>query len=289
VVYRDPLTSNARLTAGTYATSRVPAGAVGVAATTQMAYRFGLRPGTRLTLDTSTGTVRLYVTGIVAERAPASTFWTQDATVGTPSLSSPAHPYWVIGVIADPDQLVAMEYALSGPGLEMYGDFPLATGGVNADAAQGFYGALNRTTTAVPTLTGALQPAADKLTVTSPLIADLSPFLGTQAGVETVLLLLFISLIVTGATVILIATRTMVARREAELAMLRAGGRIAGPGGRAGRAAADRRLAAPQALALRGSVNIASRGRRVRNYPHIRGAEGGRDGPRCAGCDRARD
>jgi hypothetical protein len=117
VVYRDPLTSNARLTVGTYATSRVPAGAVGVAATTQMAYRFGLRPGTRLTLDTSTGTVRLYVTGIVAERAPASTFWTQDATVGTPSLSSPAHPYWVIGVIADPDQLVAMEYALSGPGL----------------------------------------------------------------------------------------------------------------------------------------------------------------------------
>jgi hypothetical protein len=41
--------------------------------------------------------------------------------VGTPSLNSPAHqPYWVGGVIADPDQLAAVQYALSGAGLEMY-------------------------------------------------------------------------------------------------------------------------------------------------------------------------
>src|SRR5579862_5722991 len=126
VVYRDPLPSNAGLTAGTYATGRVPAGAVGVAATTQMAYRFGLRPGSRLSLQTPSGAVRLYVTAIVAERAPASTFWMQDATVGTPSLTDPAtHPYWVGGVIADPDQFVAMQNALIGPGLEMYWDFPL--------------------------------------------------------------------------------------------------------------------------------------------------------------------
>jgi putative ABC transport system permease protein len=226
VVYRDPLPSNARLTAGTYATSRVPAGAVGVAATTQMAYRFGLRPGTRLTLDTGPyGMVLLYVTAIVAERAPASTFWTQDATAGTPSLNSPDHqPYWVGGVIADPDQLAAVQYALSGPGLEMYWEFPLSVGGVSADATQGLYDALNRATTTVPTLTGALLPAADKLTVTSPLMPSLSLFLDTQADIETVLLLLFVSLIVIGATVILIAARMIVARRDVELAMLRARG-----------------------------------------------------------------
>ena len=222
VVYRDPLPSNARLIAGTYATSRVPAGAVGVAATTQMAYRFGLHPGTRLTLDTSIeGPVELYVTAIVAERAPASTFWTQDATIATPSLNSPAtHPYWVGGVIADPDQLIAMEYA-NVPSLEMYWEFPLNVGGVSADAAQGLSDALNRATTTAPALTGALLPAADKLMVTSPLIAGLSPFLSTQAAIETVLLLLFVSLIVIGATVILIAALMIVARREAELSMLR--------------------------------------------------------------------
>ena len=224
VVYRDPLTSNARLVAGTYATTRVPAGAVGVVATTQMAYGFGLHPGSRLALETQDdGTVQLFVTAIVAERAPGSTFWTQDPTVGTPSLNDPStHPYWVGGVIADPDQIVAMEDAFSD--LEMYWEFPLAVGGVSADAAQGLYDALNRATVTVPSLTGALQPAAGKLTVTSPLIAGLSPFLDTQAAIETVLLLMFVSLIVIGAIVILIAARMIVARRDVELAVLRARG-----------------------------------------------------------------
>ncbi len=225
VVYRDPLASNARLTAGTYATAKVPAGAVGVAATTQMAYRFGLHPGTRLSLQTPAGAVRLYVTGIVAERAPASAFWMQDATVGTPSLNSPAgYPYWVGGVIADPDQFAAVQKALVGPGLEMYWDFPLDVGGVTAAGVRGLQGALTNATDSPAGLTGALEPAADTLTVTSPLMSNLSLFLGTQAAIETVLLLMFVSLIVIGATVILIAARMIVARREVELAMLRARG-----------------------------------------------------------------
>src|SRR5579862_5907332 len=225
VVYRDPLPSNARLTAGTFATTRVPAGAVGVAATTQMAYRFGLRPGTRLSLETPSGVVRLYVTAIVAERAAASAFWTQDATIATPSLNDPSsYPYWVGGVIADPDQFVAMQNALIGPGLEMYWDFPLDVSGVTAAGVRGLQGALTTATSSPAGLSGALEPAADTLTVTSPLMSNLSLFLATQAAIETVLLLLFVSLIATGATEILIAARTIVARREAELAMLRARG-----------------------------------------------------------------
>jgi putative ABC transport system permease protein len=223
VVYRDTLTSNARVVAGTYATSLVPAGAVGVAATTQMAYRFGLHPGSRMQLQVpDVGPVTLLVTAIVAERAPASAFWTQDPTVGAPSLSDPAiNPYWVGGVIADPDQFTAMQNAFGGDELEMNWEFPLAVGSVNADAAQGLYDALNSATNTEPALTGALQRAAHTLTVTSPLIANLLPFLDAQAAIETVLLLLFVSLIVIGATVILIAARMMVARRDAELAMLR--------------------------------------------------------------------
>jgi putative ABC transport system permease protein len=223
VVYRDTLTSNARLVAGTYATRAVPAGAVGVAATTQTAYRFGLHPGSRLQLPQDP--VTLVVTAIVAERAPASTFWTQDPTVGAPSLNNPAiAPYWVGGVIADPDQFAAMQYAFSGDELELNWEFPLAVSGVNAAAAQGLYDALNRATKTTPSLTGALLPAANTLTVTSLLIANLSLFLSTQAGIETVLLLMLVSLMVIGATVIVIAARMIVARRAAELAMLRARG-----------------------------------------------------------------
>ena len=226
VVYRDTLTSNTRVVAGTYSGTGAPAGALAVAVTTQIAGRFGVHPGSRMQVQTVLGPVTLFVTAILAERAPASTFWAQDIIAGTPELNQPpnAKAYWVAGVIADPDQLATMQDLFGGAGLEVNWEFPLAVGTVNADAAQGLFGALNRATTSAPTLTGTLTPAADTLTVTSPLIADLQLFLETQAGIETVLLLLFVSLIVTGATVILIAARMMVARREPELAMLRARG-----------------------------------------------------------------
>ncbi len=102
VVYRDRLTSNAQLTAGRYASGKIPAGALGVAATPQTAARFGLHPGSRLVLTTVSGPVALFVTAIVRERDPDSTFWTQDPIVGTPSLNIPPPnqglPYWAGGV-----------------------------------------------------------------------------------------------------------------------------------------------------------------------------------------------
>jgi putative ABC transport system permease protein len=95
---------------------------------------------------------------------------------------------------------------------------------VNADQVQGLYNALNHATAVTPTLTGALAPAAETLTVSSPLLQDLALFLGTQAAVETVLLLLFVSLVVVGVAVILLAARMLVARRQGELTVLRARG-----------------------------------------------------------------
>jgi putative ABC transport system permease protein len=133
-------------------------------------------------------------------------------------------PYWVGGVFADPDQLGPMQNTFSGPGMELNWEFPLSVGGVNADQAQGLENALNRAVTVTPALTGALTPGATSLTVTSPLISNLSTFLATQAATETVLLLLFVSLVVVGAAVILLAARMIVARRDGELRMLRARG-----------------------------------------------------------------
>jgi len=227
VLYRDPLTSNAQLTAGAYTGGAVPAGMLAVAATTQTAARFGLHPGSRLSVATPAGPVGLFVTAIVRERASGSTFWTQDPTAGTPALEqlkATSTPFWVGGIFADPGQLVAMQNAFNGPGMELNWEFPLDPSKVTADTAQGLYNALNRATTTPPALTGALAPSADTLTVTSPLISDLSLFLGTQAAIETVLLLLFVSLIVVGAAVILLAARMIVARRDVELTMLRARG-----------------------------------------------------------------
>ena len=227
VVYRDPLARNTRLVAGTFASTAVPAGMVGVTATTQTAHRFGLHPGSRLSVTTQEGPVDLYVTAVVAEHVPGSTFWTQDSTVGTPSLeqlTATSLPFWAGGVIADPGQLAALQNAFSAPGLELNWEFPLDLSGLGADQVQGYVSALNRATSAAPALTGPLAAAADTVTVSSPLLTPLSQFLATQAAVETVLLLLFVSLIVVGAAVILLAARMIVVRRDGELVMLRARG-----------------------------------------------------------------
>jgi putative ABC transport system permease protein len=224
VLYRDPLTSNAELVTGSYSAGPEPAGTVAVAVTTQTAARFGLHAGSRMTLNSPTGTITLAVTAIVRQRQAGSTFWTQDPLASQPSLAGNGNPIWAGGVFADPDQLAAMQTAFTGPGLEMNWEFPLAIGGLNADQAQGLANALNRATTVTLGLTGSLAPASDNLNVTSLLIPDLALFLNTQAGIETVLLLLSVSLIVIAAAVILLAARMMAARRSDELAMLRARG-----------------------------------------------------------------
>lgn len=227
VSYRTSFTGFARLVAGTFSGGRVPPGAVGVAATTQTAARFGMHPGSRLTLAAPSGPVTLFVTGIVRPRQAGSTFWRQDATPVKPALEQPdpnSPLFWAGGVIADPDQFGAFQGAFGGTGLALQLEFPLTIGGVNADQVHGLYNALNRATAVTPTLTGALAPAAETLTVSSPLLPDLALFLGTQAAVETVLLLLFVSLVVVGAAVILLAALMLVARRQGELAILRARG-----------------------------------------------------------------
>ena len=227
VLYRAPLTSNAQVAAGAYASTSVPAGMLAVVATTQTAARFGLHPGSLLSMATLSGPVRLFVTAILRESAPGSTFWTQDPNAAMPSLQQPqanSLPYWVGGVFADPDQFSAMQEAFTGSGLELNWEFPLAVAGVNADQAQGLANALNRAVTVTPGLTGALTASADTLTVSSPLISDLTQFLTTQAAIQTVLLLLFVSLIVVGAAVMVLAARMIVARRDSELTMLRARG-----------------------------------------------------------------
>ncbi|HMI26566.1 MAG TPA: hypothetical protein VK594_18945 [Streptosporangiaceae bacterium] len=227
VSYRTSFTGFARLVAGTFSGGRVPPGAVGVAATTQTAARFGMHPGSRLTLAAPSGPVTLFVTGIVRPRQAGSTFWRQDATPVKPALEQPdpnSPLFWAGGVIADPDQFGAFQGAFGGTGLALQLEFPLTAGGMNADQVHGLYNSLNRATAVTPTLAGALAPAAESLTVSSPLLPDLALFLGTQAAVETVLLLLFVSLVVVGAAVILLAALMLVARRQGELAILRARG-----------------------------------------------------------------
>jgi putative ABC transport system permease protein len=225
VTYRDPLAYYAQVVAGSY-TGPVPAGAVGVAATTQTANVLGLSLDSTLRVFTVTGSVTLVVTAVVSERDPGSAFWALDPAVAAPTLNSPPQrsPYWAGGLFADPGQFTAMQNAFGQSGMALNWVFPLDIGGLTADQAPGLQASLNQATTTLPALTGNLQASAGTVTVTSPLIADLAGFLATQSAVETVLLLLFVSLTVTGAAVIALAGRMIVARRDGELGTLRARG-----------------------------------------------------------------
>ncbi len=225
VLYRDPLTAHARVTAGRLTGSGAGGHALGVAVTAQTATRFGLHPGSRLQLSSPYGAVTLDVTAILRIRDPASTFWNTDLLAGIPGLNTPANKpaYWEGAVFADPGQLVAMQALLSSSNPDIQWEFPLATGQLRASQAQAVYNTLSHFSAAVPAM-GDLSPAATAVTVSSGLSTFLATFLGTRAAIETVLLLLMVSLIVTGAAVIGVAARMIAVRRSGELAVVRARG-----------------------------------------------------------------
>jgi putative ABC transport system permease protein len=225
MVYRNALSAHATLVAGSYAHGALPSGALAGAATTQMASRFGFHPGSRVVVAIPTGPVKVVITAIVRMRAPNSAFWTKDSTVGIPYLMHAGDTqFWVGGVFMDPDQLVAMQNALGSSAIDMQWLYPLAVGGVDADGVQALLANLNRATTVPTGLTGIFAPAVSTTTVATPLAPVLSAFVDTQAAVQTVLLLLFVSLIVVGAAVILLAAGMIAGRRADDLGLLRSRG-----------------------------------------------------------------
>src|SRR5579863_2943687 len=225
-VYRNTLAANAQLVAGRYAHGALPRGALAGTVTTQMAARFGLHPGSRVVLTLPTGPVAVIITGIVRIQGPASAFWTKDSTVGVPSLTTGMYTCncWNGSIFADPDQAVAMQGVFGSSAIDIQWVYPLAFGGLSADGVTSLLDHLNRASAARPGLTGVFALAANTTAVTTLLAPVLSAFLNTQAAVQTVLLLLFVSLVVTGAAVILLAAGMIAVRRADDLGLLRSRG-----------------------------------------------------------------
>jgi putative ABC transport system permease protein len=117
-----------------------------------------------------------------------------------------------------------MQEALGSSAIDMQWLYPLAVRGVNADEAQALLDNLNRATSVPTGLTGVFAPAVSTIAVTTPLAPVLSAFLDTQAAVQSILLLLFVSLIVVGAAVILLAAGMIAGRRGDDLGLLRSRG-----------------------------------------------------------------
>jgi putative ABC transport system permease protein len=241
ITCRQPFTRYMRLIAGHYpapaaaspASSQAVVPLLQVLVSPQTARRFGLHPGStvriagpQIAVSGNLAAITLQVTGIVAPRDPSSTFWTADPTAITPGLQAPFNraPYWVGEVFAGPGEINAVQQDFGPQGLALQWELPLAFGSLGGQQAQPLLAALNRLSAQSPALTGDVAGASSALQVTSGLVQPLTAFLSAAQAVDTLLWLLYVSLVVAGLVVLLLAARMIALRRSAELTVRRARG-----------------------------------------------------------------
>jgi putative ABC transport system permease protein len=242
VSYRVPLASYVRVVSGSLSapsslTTRGAApgyaSSIPVVVTQQTARQFGLRVGSsvaiadpQLALAGGPSTIALKVAGIVAVRDPASAFWSADPILAVPSLQMPPKQlsYWFGGVFAVGGEIDAVQQDFGAQGLNMQWTFPMTFGSLSGNQAQPLLSELQRLASQTPAMTGPLAPAAGTLTIGSGLTQTLTEFISAADAVDVLLWLLYVSLAVTGAVVLLLAGRMIVLRRSAELTARRARG-----------------------------------------------------------------
>jgi putative ABC transport system permease protein len=248
VSYRLPYRGYVRVLAGSLSASAPAASShiagffptINVAVTQQTAGKFGLKVGSAVqtigpTLPSS-GTappITLKVTAIVAESQPASSFWEADPSLAVPDLNVPGNgpPYWTSGVFALPDESAAVQQDYGPALLNVQWVFPMDFSALQGNQAQPLAAELKRIVIEGPPVTGPLSNLANVATVSTGLqqtlgvfIASAATFIGIAAAVNALLWLLYVSLAVTAAIVLLLAARMIVLRRATELALRRARG-----------------------------------------------------------------
>ena len=193
---------------------------VQVAVTTDTAARLGLRVGARL----HAGTVELVVTGIIRPADPAATFWTQSVAAASPVLSqgSSGQQYWSGAVFIGPGALPLIESTLDPSEMQVTWVYAAALGGLTADQASDLDASLDSMASSGTTfLTSGVPITA---AVTSQIPSVLIPFIAGESAAAPVLELLYVSLAVLGAVVVLLGARLVAQRRAAEFTLMRARG-----------------------------------------------------------------
>ena len=236
VTYRSALARYSHLVAG-----RLPSSATGQVegvVTTATAARFGLRPGVRLTM----GRVQLLIAGIIRPVNPGSAFWTEDPAAVQPELiqrttTQPAH--WAGAVFIGAGGLAAVETSLNTSEMLLIWEIPAALGRLTADQASAVSTGISSLVSQGLVISGGTKiPKGDQtcptvcpntsppvtMTVNSEIPAVLSPFITADNAVAPVLALLYVSLAVLGAVVVLLGARLVAQRRAAEFTLMRARG-----------------------------------------------------------------
>ena len=226
VIYRDTLASDVTLVAGTFPPPGAPGTRLHIAVTTATAARFALHPGSVLKLAVNGVGVPVAVTAIVRPRMPASAFWNVDAAAAAPSYNYPGRgpPYWSGAVFADPGEFPAMQAVFGLLPMQLTWEFPLSLGGLQAGQVPDLENSLSHAEGAAVTMSGDLAGTTLPLMVHAELLTQLTAFTLTDTAVEQVLSLLFVSLTVVGAAVLLLAARISAGRRATEFETVRSRG-----------------------------------------------------------------
>ena len=196
-----------------------------VAVTTATAAKWHLRTGTVLKVDSVRESVRLVVTGIVRPADPGSSFWTQDPNAAAVTFNSArvTGGYWLGAVFVPPSSLVNLENVFSATSIQVTWEYPLALGSVNANQAAGLSANLSRALTTAGILQMADTVPPD-IALSSGLSAPLGMFVQRQGQVGSLLALLYVSLTVVGAVVLLLGGLLLAERRAIEFRLIRARG-----------------------------------------------------------------
>jgi putative ABC transport system permease protein len=219
MTYRTALARYSRVVAG-----RLPAGGstgvAQVAVTTATAARLGLRVGARL----NAGPVPLIVTGIIQPLLPASAFWSADPAAAAPELIPAAPPepsHWTGVLFIGPGALPLIEPSLD-PVMSATWWSSVALGRLTAGQAGGLTGGLDSLLSSELAVSVSGVPVT--ATVNSPIPSIVSPFIAAESAAAPVLGLLYVSLAVLGAVVVLLGARLVAQRRAAEFTLMRARG-----------------------------------------------------------------
>jgi putative ABC transport system permease protein len=220
MIYQTELARYSRVVAG-----RLPAGsAAGVlqaAVTTATAARFGLRVGSLL----HAGPLRLVIAGIIQPVLPAF-FWSTDPLAATPVLTPamPGEPAdWTGAMFIGAGALLPVQSSLD-PLITATWWYPASLGRLTAgQAAVLETSLLGLVSSGVVVSTPRLDNPVTT-TITTDIPSVLAPFIAGESAVTPVLELLYVSLAVLGAVVVLLGARLVAQSRAAEFTLMRARG-----------------------------------------------------------------
>jgi putative ABC transport system permease protein len=220
LAYRTPLARYSRIVAGRLPAGSAASGVLQTAVTSATAARFGLRVGSRL----HAGPEQLVVTGIIQPVLPASAFWSANPLAARPVLTpatSAGPSYWTGTLFIGPGALQGIESILNAI-MNATWWYPAALGRLTAGQAGGLEAGLGGLVSSGATVITPESPVS--ATITSQIPSILSPFIAGETAAAPVLELLYVSLAVLGAVVVLLGARLVAQRRAAEFTLMRARG-----------------------------------------------------------------